>query len=54
DAEYILVETEKEGPSGEKTVSREAFSLPAEGELYLTSYRAREDGIVVKQETNIL
>lgn len=54
DAEYILVETEKEGPSGEKTVSREAFSLPAEGELYLTSYRAREDGIVVKQETDIL
>lgn len=54
DAEYILVETEKEGPTGEKTVSWEAFSLPAEGELYLTSYRTREDGIVVKQETKVL
>ena len=54
EAEYILVETEKEGPSGEKTVSREAFSLLAEGNLYLTSYRAREDGVVVKQETIVM
>lgn len=52
--EYILVETEKEGPSGEKTVSREVYDYPADAEIYLTSFFAREDGIVVKQETRVL
>lgn len=52
--EYILVEIEKESPSGEKTVSREVYDYPADEEIYLTSFFAREDGIVVKRETRVL
>ncbi len=51
--EYILVEIEKEGPSGEKTMSREVYNYPADEEIYLTSFFAREDGIVAKQETRV-
>ena len=47
------MEIEKEGPSGEKTMSREVYNYPADEEIYLTSFFAREDGIVAKQETRV-
>lgn len=52
--EYILTETEKEAPSGETTVSREVCSRSLDGESYLTTFYARDDGVVVKRESRIL
>lgn len=54
DTEYILVETEKEGLSGEKIVSREVYDYNPDKEVCLTTFCARDDGIVVKQETEVV
>lgn len=54
DTEYILVEMEKEGANGEKTVSREVYDHDPDGGVWLVTYCARDDGIVVRQETKVL
>lgn len=54
DTEYILTETEKETPAGEKTVSREVRGRSPDAESYLSAFYARDDGIVVKQEIRVL
>lgn len=51
--EYVLVEMEKEGTAGEKTVSREVYNCNSDEDVWITTYRARDDGIVVKQETRV-
>ena len=52
--EYILVEIEKEGLSGENVAAREVYGYEPEGDVWLESFSAREDGIVVKQETRVI
>ncbi len=52
--EYILMEMEKEGIAGEKKVSREVYGYNPNEDVWLTTYCARDDGIVVKQETKIV
>lgn len=52
--EYILVEIEKEGLSGEKIAAREVYDCDTDGDIWLESFSAREDGIVVKQETRVI
>lgn len=54
DAAYIVVEMEKEGTEGEKIVSREVYDQKADEDTWLTTFCAREDGIVVEQETKVI
>lgn len=52
--EYILVEMEKKGTDGERIVSREVYDQDPDGDIWLTTYCARDNGIVVRQETRVL
>lgn len=52
--EYIVVEMEKKGADGEKAVSREIYDRGSEEAVRLTTFRARKDGIVVRQETEVV
>lgn len=54
DTEYILTETQKETPAGEKTVSREVCGYSPDAESYLSTFYARDDGIAVKRESRII
>ncbi len=54
DTEYILVEMEKAEASGEKNMCREVYDYNPGKEVCLTTFCAREDGIVIKQETQVL
>lgn len=51
---YILVETEKESPSGETEVSREICENTQQSGGVLESFCAAEDGILVKRNTEIV
>lgn len=51
--EYILVETEKEGLSGKKIVSREEYDYSSDEDVWLSTFCVRDGGIVVKQETRV-
>lgn len=48
------MEIEKEGLSGENVAAREVYGYEPEGDVWLESFSAREDGIVVKQETRVI
>lgn len=51
---YILVETEKETPSGEREVSREICENTRDTEGVLESFCADEDGLVIKKEIQVI
>ncbi|MDE7313677.1 MAG: hypothetical protein K2N87_18980 [Eubacterium sp.] len=51
---YILVETEKESPAGEKEVFREICENTQESEGVLESFCAAKDGTLIKRDTKVV
>lgn len=51
---YMLIETQKENLSGEKSVTRELYEYSEEEETFMRTFHATEDGLLVMQDTAVI
>lgn len=52
--EYILIETEKEGLSGEPAITREIFAQSEAEDSALRTFYAAENGVIAGQDTQVI